>query len=922
MKKIHLFFIVLFIGSFQVFSQKNINSVLNSENYYKYPRQYLSQLDTSKMQTNILIDRVITDVNLLAYDGVITTTCGLGTWKKMYRSIKLAAIDTSIFLYSDFIEELAISYNQSQKVNLIGLIDITFDKISDDAIGNGNFQEIDTLLFDNTSSVDSYTQHRMLSSCVLGSSNIWGDDIKFVLPEFLKFRNNRNEEVIDIEIDLGNGSGFQSFDFDDTITGNYGSNSQWEEVILKIRKRDLITLEEFDLYSHFTFQRTGTSTVPDPDNDFLYPLGSYLSHYEYDEEYSDCMESCWGYPPNEQYDCEFDCNHDYRHYFEGTARLKVSILFADGNDSEKLRKPLILSDAFDPGNKRHYAFMNYDYDAWYPRNNDGRGLFQILNGDPSPWYDGNGSLNLINQLKAMGYDIIFVDYISGAGDIPTNAGHLKGLLNNVINDDLYRDNETEEIVLIGPSMGGLITRYTLAEMEFEGVEHYVKTWISFDAPQKGAYISIGLQHCLNYMKDIPSGSFKEPAKKGLKKLNSVAAKQMLLMHYDRSNGLPDFYNEIENIGDNNGYPMFSKNYAISNGGKSKLYEGNHNVIIDYRLGILNIVELAGWATRNAYGNTGKEDVFKGVFNAIPNLKREFRNISFDNAPGGWLAPLYSINTAKYNYRVWDEDDIQYMKTCFMPTMTTFGIAVTEENIFITHDNVNVENTPFDVIHGMETNEEHVRISNSTGDFLKSELQDDLETTARPRNRENEALNETVSGKLAYNVTNDIIFAGNDNTFVFKNTADINIKSENTIHFLPGFKIEEGAKVSAKIISTNKSNLAIFNNANHAINYFKPSPFVGNITDYKIYYKSSNSFSSTNIKIYPNPSQGIYLIELNDLADIETILRVYNSFGILVKEENIGKQKRYSLNLSTFTNGIYHIIIERNQHAEIRKLIKI
>ena len=148
------------------------------------------------MQTNILIDRVITDVNLLAYDGVTTTTCGLGTWNTMYRSIKLAAIDTSIFLYSDFIENLARTYSQSQRVNLIGLIDITFDKISQDALMNGDFQEIDTLLIDNTSSVNSYTHHRMVSSCVLGSSNIWGDDIKFVLPEFLKFRNNRNEEII------------------------------------------------------------------------------------------------------------------------------------------------------------------------------------------------------------------------------------------------------------------------------------------------------------------------------------------------------------------------------------------------------------------------------------------------------------------------------------------------------------------------------------------------------------------------------------------------------------------------------------------------------------------------------------------------------------------------------------------------------
>ena len=76
------------------------------------------------------------------------------------------------------------------------------------------------------------------------------------------------------------------------------------------------------------------------------------------------------------------------------------------------------------------------------------------------------------------------------------------------------------------------------------------------------------------------------------------------------------------------------------------------------------------------------------------------------------------------------------------------------------------------------------------------------THGENRNLEYEVLIETVSGKLAYNITDDISFASNDNTFVFKNTADINIKSEATIDFLPGFKVEEGAKLSHRRNSSN------------------------------------------------------------------------------------------------------------------------
>ena len=97
-------------------------------------------------------------------------------------------------------------------------------------------------------------------------------------------------------------------------------------------------MEEFDLYSHFTFQRTGTSTVPAPDDAFLYPLGSYESYSITDP---DCQSNCD--EPGYQ-DCLWDCTE----FFPGTATLKINILFADGNESGKLRRPFMIVDGFDP----------------------------------------------------------------------------------------------------------------------------------------------------------------------------------------------------------------------------------------------------------------------------------------------------------------------------------------------------------------------------------------------------------------------------------------------------------------------------------------------------------------------------------------------------------------------------------------------
>ena len=51
-----------------------------------------------------------------------------------------------------------------------------------------------------------------------------------------------------------------------------------------------------------------------------------------------------------------------------------------------------------------------------------------------------------------------------------------------------------DIAVVGASMGGLIGRYSLAYMEQNAIEHNVRTFISFDSPQKSANIPLGIQY--------------------------------------------------------------------------------------------------------------------------------------------------------------------------------------------------------------------------------------------------------------------------------------------------------------------------------------------------------------------------------------------------------------------------------------------
>lgn len=82
----------------------------------------------------------------------------------------------------------------------------------------------------------------------------------------------------------------------------------------------------------------------------------------------------------------------------------------------------------------------------------------------------------------------------------------------------------------GPSMGGLISRYALAYMEKNNLNHNTKLWVSFDSPHLGANIPIATQENLYFFgyrgrQDKAKTKFDE-------NFRSPAARQMLIEQLD------------------------------------------------------------------------------------------------------------------------------------------------------------------------------------------------------------------------------------------------------------------------------------------------------------------------------------------------------------------------------------------------------
>jgi len=256
-----------------------------------------------------------------------------------------------------------------------------------------------------------------------------------------------------------------------------------------------------------------------------------------------------------------------------------------------LKKPIIIIDGFDPGDKRQIE----DSDPHPGQTNEEHVSIaeMMVYGIPP------NRVELIPLLRNLGYDVVIVNHpnytrngieIDGGADYIERNARTHIQLYQELNAELTQNNSQEQLVIIGPSMGGQISRYALAYMEEHNIPHNTRLWVSVDSPHLGANIPIGTQTMLHLLKDYGNSS---EAKEFIDdELGSAAAKQQLIEQYkDRigdqvgqewlnartisqgftlNRGHPYFqqyYNNLYNNGlsGSNGYPQNLRKIAIVNG---------------------------------------------------------------------------------------------------------------------------------------------------------------------------------------------------------------------------------------------------------------------------------------------------------------------------------------------------------------------
>jgi hypothetical protein len=167
----------------------------------------------------------------------------------------------------------------------------------------------------------------------------------------------------------------------------------------------------------------------------------------------------------------------------------------------------------------------------------------------------------IDTLQQHGYDLILVDFYDGARDVRENAVLVEKVINLC---NAYKTSD-ESIVVAGASMGGLISRYALRNMEMQNKQHCARLYISLDTPHLGAYIPLSLQATLHFMAPFSSSAHSFVYDKLLR----PAAQQLLFYQWGNPNPLQpakflNFQSELNAMG----LPKNCRNIAIANGNKN------------------------------------------------------------------------------------------------------------------------------------------------------------------------------------------------------------------------------------------------------------------------------------------------------------------------------------------------------------------
>ncbi len=325
---------------------------------------------------------------------------------------------------------------------------------------------------------------------------------------------------------------------------------------------------------------------------------------------------------------------------------------------------------------------------------------------------------LIETLRSEGFDTVVLNFTDATEALQKNSFVVAELIQQI--QALSPAQAT--LAVVGASMGGVCSRYALAYLESHGIPHRVRVWLSFDAPQAGADIPLGLQYWISFF----SGQSADAAA-FLAILQRPAARQLLIYHLTNppgTTGQPDPMRAtlLADLAALGGYPSLTRRVAIANGSGDRENQGflPGDQLIRYEYSSLFVAVTGNvWAVRDQTSG----NVFVGSLRIFASTTSQTVTVSgtlpWDGAPGGSRPSMAEMDAIVPPY-----GDIVALHPshCFIPTVSSLAVATGDPFFDIAGAPDLLALTPFDAVYYPSTNQEHVLITPENAPWVRSEIE--------------------------------------------------------------------------------------------------------------------------------------------------------------------------------------------------------
>jgi hypothetical protein len=548
--KIYIRIILLFLLSIGI---GNVNAQDAFTNYKTAMNTIFANVDHSQVTTGLLSDYGLQLIPPNYYDGTLidSNDVDVPTFQKLYAGMDYSRFNSIFTLPSLTAVEATIAANMPTAGQAIPvtIMNISYNHLLANAATSGLVTISNGQIY-NVAGKNPYETKTLFAATPLVNT-IKSASIQFILKSSLYFNSNP-VALSSIQFDAGDGNGFRTVSWNTAFSVIYPSTGTKTYIVKMTFSTGIVLLSHGKVNVSF--------------NSSLKSNSSYSYSYSASQSFSATSNHSGG---------------------------NVTVMYGSGHS--QITKPLIIAEGYDPWKimspDQPCSNLTIDNFLDIPTNCNAGNIYQYIQQGYNYYSIPTGTINvpissggtLRDYLYTQGYDIIYVDNNNGTDDIVRNAN----LLEQVIAWVNANKSGTQPNVIMGISMGGLVARYALCDMERNGINHQTKVYISMDTPHNGANAPIGAQAALCSIKDVNAAlGLSDMITQSVTLLNAPATQQMLIYKVSKSNGSlvasDNSGNSFMTTLHGMGLPKYCYNVAISDGaGDASIYFNPGTTLINY-----------------------------------------------------------------------------------------------------------------------------------------------------------------------------------------------------------------------------------------------------------------------------------------------------------------------------------------------------